>query len=82
MKTRKNAILRPDALPLKTNKEARMDDSSQQHIHYLKTLESEFQREEAELRSWLDTNVTDLASRKWYLERQREDHIARGRRYI
>ncbi|HBP30075.1 MULTISPECIES: hypothetical protein [Advenella] len=59
-----------------------MDDLSQQNIHYLKTLESDFQREEAELRRWLDTNVTDLASRKWYLERQREDHAARGRKYV
>ncbi len=57
-----------------------MDNLSQQNTNYLTTLESEFQREEAELRRWLDTNVTDLASRKWYLERQREDHAARGRK--
>ena len=59
-----------------------MDDLGQQPVHYLKTLESDFQREEAELRNWLDSNVTDLASRKWYLERQREDHVARGRKYF
>ena len=45
------------------------------------TLESEFRREEDELRRWLEQNVTDLSVRKWYLAQQRNDHVTRGRRF-
>ena len=56
-----------------------MEDTKRQPIT---TLESEFRREEGELRTWLNENVSDPAVRKQHLERLRADHVARGRRLI
>jgi len=59
-----------------------MDDLSRQYLNVPLTSEKDFQQEEAELRRWLDENVTDSGIRKQHLERLREDHAARGRRFF
>ncbi len=59
-----------------------MDNPTPEKFTAPVTLESEFQREEAELRTWLNENVSDKAARKWYLARMREDHISRGRQHV
>lgn len=57
-----------------------MDDLTEDPPKRVPPPESVFRREEAELRKWLDENVTDLSMRRWYLAQQRNDHVMRGRR--
>ncbi len=55
-----------------------MDNLSPNKMVVSHSLEREFQREESELRRWLDANVTDPGTRKRCLEQLREDQVARG----
>ena len=58
-----------------------MDDLKEHSPVQVPPPESVFQREEDELRRWLNKNISDLGLHADYLARLREDHVARGRQF-